>query len=161
MESDYIITTGRPLGRAMAVHSCVILQGVWNGGREAWFPNSSGLTYFYRNGRGSGVWGRLTPRTPLPAVGSGAPIRSIEKNDKSSAFATLIAILKNDSSLPTFATTVPTCAGLFSCTSIPCRDQNTVFMTYPMHYLQWSTHAYHILICNRVKKNTRAPFSNV
>ena len=52
----------------------------------------------------------ITPGTPLPAV------RSIEKTTGSllSAFAILITIFNNDSSLPTFATTVPTCAGHFS-----------------------------------------------
>ena len=46
------------------------------------------------------------------------------------------------------------------------QTKNTVFMTYPMHnwrhigYLQWFTHACHILICDGVT-NTRARFSYV
>ena len=48
--SDYI-TTGRPLGRTNAVHSCVTPKGTWSGGSEAWLPNPSSLTYFNRNGR--------------------------------------------------------------------------------------------------------------
>ena len=83
-------------------------------------------------------WAKITPGTPLPAVGSGAPVRSIEKNDKYSAFAILIAILNNDSSLPTFATTAPTCVGHFRIVPVPVfrvETQNTVF---PMH--DWASY---------------------
>ena len=79
----------------------------------------------------------VTPGTLLPAVGSGAPVCSIEKNDRLSAFAKLIAIFNNDSSLPTFTTTVLTCAGHFfrivPVSVFRVATKNTVFMTYPMH----------------------------
>ena len=52
--SDYI-TTGRPLGRTKAVHSCVTPQGAWSRGSEAWLADPSGLTYFNRNGRVRGL----------------------------------------------------------------------------------------------------------
>ena len=48
----------------------------------------------------------------------------------------LIAIFNNDSSLPTFATTVLTCAGHLRIVPVPVfrvETKNTVFMTYPMH----------------------------
>ena len=82
------------------------------------------------------VWAfsELTPGTPLPAVGSGAPVSSIA-NDRS-AFAISIAIFNNDSSLPMFATTVLTCAGHLRIVPVPVfqvETKNTVFMTYPMH----------------------------
>ena len=78
----------------------------------------------------------LNPGTPLPAVGSGAPVRSIEKNVRLSAFAILIAIFNNDSSLPTSTTTAPTCAGHLRIVPVSVfrvETKNTVFMTYPMH----------------------------
>ena len=68
---------------------------------------------------------QLTPGTPLPAVGSGAPVRAIS-----------VTIFNNDSSLPTFATTVPTCAGHFRIVPVSVfrvEAINTVFITYPMH----------------------------
>ena len=52
--SDYI-TTGRPLGRTKAVHSCVTPQGAWSRGSEAWLADPSGLTYFNRNGQVRGL----------------------------------------------------------------------------------------------------------
>ena len=52
--SDYI-TTGRPLGRTKAVHSCLTPQGAWSRGSEAWLADPSGLTYFNRNGRVRGL----------------------------------------------------------------------------------------------------------
>ena len=50
--SDYI-TTGRPLGRTKAVHSCMTPWGAKSGACEAWFPNPSSLsslTDFNRKG---------------------------------------------------------------------------------------------------------------
>ena len=58
------------------------------------------------------------------------------KNDRLSAFAILIAIFNHDSSLPTFATTVPTCAGHLRVVPVSVfrvETKNIVFMTYPMH----------------------------
>ena len=58
------------------------------------------------------------------------------KNVRLSAFAILIAIFNNDSSLPTSATTVPTCAGHLRIVPVSVfrvETTNTVFMTYPMH----------------------------
>ena len=57
------------------------------------------------------------------------------KNDRLSAFAISIAIFNNDSSLPTFATTVLTCVGHLRIVPISVfrvETTNTVFMTYPM-----------------------------
>ena len=68
--SNYI-TTGRPLGRTKAVHSCVTPKGTWSGGSEAWLPNPSSLTYFNRNGRvrilGKTSW-YDTLRAELPSM---------------------------------------------------------------------------------------------
>ena len=50
--------------------------------------------------------------------------------------AILIAIFNNDSSLPTFATTVPTCAGHFGIVPVSVfrvETKNNVFRTYSMH----------------------------
>ena len=58
------------------------------------------------------------------------------KNNRWSAFAILIANFNNDSSLPTFASTVPTCAGHFRIVPVSVfrvETKNNVFMTYPMH----------------------------
>ena len=52
------------------------------------------------------------------------------------AFAISIAIFNNDSSLPTFISTVPTRTGHCRIVPVPVfREEttNTVFMTYPMH----------------------------
>ena len=58
------------------------------------------------------------------------------KNDRKSAFAILIAIFNSDSSLPTFATTVLTCAGHFRIVPVSVfrvETKKTLCMTYPMH----------------------------
>ena len=78
----------------------------------------------------------ISSGTPLPAVGSGGSSSFHRKNDRLSAFAILIAIFNHDSSLPTFATTVPTCAGhlrIVPASVFRVETTNIVFMTYPMH----------------------------
>ena len=55
------------------------------------------------------------------------------KNDRQSAFAILIAIFNNDSSLPTFATTVLTCPGHFRIVPVSVfrvETKNTVCIAY-------------------------------
>ena len=58
------------------------------------------------------------------------------KNDRLSAFAIWIAIFNHDSSLPMFATTVPTCGGHLRIVPVSVfhvETKNIVFVTYPMH----------------------------
>ena len=58
------------------------------------------------------------------------------KNVRLSAFAIVIAIFNNDSSLPTSATTVPTCVGHLRIVPVSVfrvETKNTFFMIYPMH----------------------------
>ena len=84
-----------------------------------------------------GIIGSNLVNSTDPAVGSGAPVRSIEKTTGS---------LHLPYQSPFSIMTVPAnvcyhCSDLCgplshcSCTNIQCRDPNTVFMTYPMHNL--------------------------
>ena len=64
-----------------------------------------------------------------------------KKKNRLSAFAILIAIFNNDSSLPTFSTTVPTRVGHFRIVPVlvfHVETKNTVLMTYPMH--NWASY---------------------
>ena len=77
---------------------------------------------------------RLKSGTPLPAVGSGAPVRSIEKTTSRTTF---IAIFNDASSLPTFATTEPTCVGYFLIIPVPVfRVETKKYCIYDISYAQ-------------------------
>ena len=82
---------------------------------------------------------RVTPNNTRHAVTrcwQRGPSSFHRKNDGLSAFAILIAIFNHDTSMPTFATTVPTCAGHLRIVPVSVfrvETKHIVFMTFPMH----------------------------
>ena len=67
---------------------------------------------------------------------SGTPLLFHRKKWQVVCICHINRLFNNDSSLPTFATNVPTCAGHFRIVPVLIflvETKNTVFMTYPMH----------------------------